>query len=142
MHTEERFAFAFVGGRDLIGLLCQIAKEARRNPIRQQSRPSALKNSEPPVDVVLNPAFTPVTADFRASHFEARRAVYACTVFCNFAVFGGSCFESPEKAAPHVDMAAGEERLEVAELPIFAIRAEREAWDARAHRRFIQSTRR
>ena len=101
----------------------------------------ALRNSEPPIDLVLNPAFSPVTADFRAAHFEARRALYACTVFCNFAVFGGSCLESPEKT-PHVDVPVGEERLEVTELPMFAIRAEREAWDARAHRRFIQSTRR
>jgi len=102
----------------------------------------ALKNSEPPVDLVLNPAFSPVTADFRAAHFEARRALYACTVFCNFAVFGGSCLESPEKAARHIEVPAAEERLEVAELPVFAIRAERKAWDAHAHRRFIQSTRR
>jgi pimeloyl-ACP methyl ester carboxylesterase len=102
----------------------------------------ALKNSEPPVDLVLNPAFTPVTADFGAAHFEARRALYACTVFCNFAVFGGSCVETPEKDAPHVEVPANEERLEVVELPVFAIRAERDAWDARAHRRFIQSTRR
>jgi predicted amidohydrolase len=101
-----------------------------------------LKNSEPSVDLVLNPAFSPVTADFHAAHFEARRALYAATVFCNFAAFGGSCFESPEKAAPRIELPAGEERLEVAELPVFAIRAEREAWDARAHRRFIQSTRR
>lgn len=102
----------------------------------------ALKNSEPTVDLVLNPAFSPVTADFRAAHFEARRALYACTAFCNFAVFGGSCLESPEKAAPQIDVPAGEERLELAELPVFSIRAERDAWDARAHRRFIQSTRR
>lgn len=53
-----------------------------------------------------------------------------------------SCLESPEKAAPHVEVPAGEERLEVAELPVFEIRAEREAWDALAHRRFLQSTRR
>jgi predicted amidohydrolase len=102
----------------------------------------ALKNSEPPVDLVLNPAFTPVTADFSAAHFEARRALYACTVFCNFAVFGGSCVETPDKDAARIEMPAGDERLEVVELPVFAIRAERDAWDARAHRRFIQSTRR
>jgi pimeloyl-ACP methyl ester carboxylesterase/predicted amidohydrolase len=102
----------------------------------------ALRNSEPPVDLVLNPAYTPVTADFRAAHFEARRALYACTVFCNFAVFGGSCLESPEKAALDIEVPAGEERLEVAEIPVLAIRTEREAWDALAHRRFVQSTRR
>lgn len=73
----------------------------------------ALESSEPTVDVVLDPAFSPVSADFRAAHSEARRALYACTAFCNFAVFGGSCLESPEKAAPE-----------------------------RAHRRFIPSTRR
>jgi pimeloyl-ACP methyl ester carboxylesterase/predicted amidohydrolase len=100
----------------------------------------ALKNSEPPVDVVINPAFTPVTVDFQAAHFEARRALYACTVFCNFAVFGGSSIETPEKSS-RIELTAGEERLEVADIPLFAIRAERSAWDAQAHRRFIQSTR-
>lgn len=102
----------------------------------------AFKNSEPPVDVVINPAFTPVTADFHAAHFEARRALYACTVFCNFAVFGGSCIESPEKSGGRVELAAGEERLAVADIPLFQMRTERSAWDAQAHRRFIQSTRR
>jgi len=102
----------------------------------------ALKNSEPPIDVVINPAFTPVTVDFLAAHFEARRALYACTVFCNFAAFGGSCIESPEKSSDRIELAAGEERLEVADIPVFAIRTERNAWDARAHRRFVQSTRR
>jgi hypothetical protein len=63
-------------------------------------------------------------------------------VFCNFAVFGGSCLKSPEKTVPRIEVPAGEERLELAELPVFAIRAERNAWDARAHQRFIQSTRR
>jgi pimeloyl-ACP methyl ester carboxylesterase/predicted amidohydrolase len=101
----------------------------------------AFKNSEPPVDLVINPAFTPVTADFQAAHFEARRALYACTLFCNFAVFGGSCIESPEKSFRRVELAAGEERLAVADVPLFAMRAERNAWDAQAHRRFIQSTR-
>ncbi len=102
----------------------------------------ALKNDEPAADLVINPAFSPVTADFRAAHFEARRALYACTVFCNFATFGGSCIESPEKTPRPNELPAGEERLELAEVPLFAIRAERGAWDAHAHRRFIQSTRR
>jgi pimeloyl-ACP methyl ester carboxylesterase/predicted amidohydrolase len=102
----------------------------------------ALKNSEPPIDVVLNPAFTPVSVDFHAAHFEARRALYACTVFCNFAVFGGSSIDSPEKSSGHVEIAAGDERLEVADVPLFQLRTERSAWDAQAHRRFIQSTRR
>lgn len=101
----------------------------------------ALKNSEPPIDVVINPAFTPVTVDFQAAHLEARRALYACTVFCNFAVFGGSCIETPEKCSGRIELAAGEERLAIADIPLFAIRAERRVWDAQAHRRFIQSTR-
>ena len=101
----------------------------------------AFKNSEPPIDLVINPAFTPVTVDFQAAHFEARRALYACTVFCNFAVFGGSRIESPEKSSPRIELPAGEERLEVADIPLFMMRAERSAWDAQAHHRFIQSTR-
>jgi pimeloyl-ACP methyl ester carboxylesterase/predicted amidohydrolase len=100
-----------------------------------------LKNSEPPIDLVINPAFSPVTADFHAAHFEARRALYACSVFCNFGVFGGSCIESPEKASRRIELGAGEERLEVADIPLFAMRAERSVWDAQAHRRFVQSTR-
>lgn len=102
----------------------------------------ALKNSEPPVDIVLNPAFSPVTADFRAAHFEARRALYACTVFCNFAAFGDSRIESPDKGARTIRVPRGEERLELVDVPLFAMRAERSAWDARARGRFIQSTRR
>jgi hypothetical protein len=82
-----------------------------------------------------------VTADFEAVHFEARRSLYACTVFCNFALFGDSRFESPEKRARAIRVPKGEERLELADIPLFAMRAERSAWDERAHRRFIQSTR-
>lgn len=101
----------------------------------------ALKNSVPPVDILLNPAFSPVTADFQAAHFEARRALYACTVFCNFATFGDSRIESPEKSARTIRVPRGEERVEIVDVPLFAMRAERSAWDARAHGRFIQSTR-
>jgi hypothetical protein len=36
----------------------------------------------------------------------------------------------------------GEERLEVVDVPLLAMRAERTAWDEHARRRFIQSTRR
>lgn len=101
----------------------------------------ALKNTEPPIDLVINPAFTPVTADFQAAHFEARRALYACSVFCNFALFGDSLVESPEKGGGVSRIPAGEERLEITEVPLFAMRSERSAWDARAHHRFVQSTR-
>ncbi|GAI20465.1 unnamed protein product, partial [marine sediment metagenome] len=49
-----------------------------------------LKNFEPPVDIILNPAFTPVTADFKAAHFDARRSIYAYCFFANVAEFGDS----------------------------------------------------
>ena len=100
----------------------------------------ALKNAEPAADLVLNPAFSPVTSDFEAAHFEARRSLYACTVFCNFALFGGSRIQSPEKVQPVV-LGPGEERVVVIEVPLLAMRAERRAWDERARARFIQSTR-
>jgi hypothetical protein len=100
-----------------------------------------LRNTEPPVDVVLNPAFTPVTADFVAAHFGARRALYACTAFCNHAVFGDSEIFSPEKRRRRVRVAATRETVAVRDVPLFALRAERRAWDERAHRRLIQSTR-
>lgn len=52
----------------------------------------ALRNADPPVDIVLNPAFTPVTADFEAAHFEGRRSLYAYCVFCTAARFGTRSF--------------------------------------------------
>jgi predicted amidohydrolase len=100
-----------------------------------------LKNAEPAVDVVLNPAFTRVTADFTAAHVSARRALYACTAFCNHAVLGDSEIFTPEKHKRRVHVAAGKEIVVVRDVPLFALRAERRAWDERAHRRFIQSTR-
>ncbi|UJR82233.1 alpha/beta fold hydrolase [Sandaracinus amylolyticus] len=102
----------------------------------------ALKNTEPPIDLLINPAFTMVTSDFETAHAEARRALYACTLFCNFAAFGGSLATSPDKGAPRIVIPRGEERLEVLEVPLFEMRAERRAWDQRAHARFVQSTRR
>ncbi|AKF05140.1 alpha/beta fold hydrolase [Sandaracinus amylolyticus] len=102
----------------------------------------ALKNTEPPLDLLINPAFTAVTSDFETAHAEARRALYACTLFCNFAAFGGSLATSPDKSAARVVIPRGEERLEVLDVPLFEMRAERRAWDERAHARFVQSTRR
>lgn len=101
----------------------------------------ALKNAEPPVDVVINPAFTPVTADFDAAHFGARRALYAVSVFCNVAVFGGSGIYSPEKRKRRVHVPAGREAVVFRDVPLLAMRAERSLWEARTHARFIQSTR-
>ncbi|KKM78300.1 hypothetical protein LCGC14_1361370, partial [marine sediment metagenome] len=56
-----------------------------------------LKNFEPPIDIILNPAFTPVTADFKAAHFDARRSIYAYSFFANIAEFGESLIYTPEK---------------------------------------------
>lgn len=100
-----------------------------------------LKNAEPPIDILINPAFTPVTADFTAAHVGARRALYACTVFCNHAAFGDSEIFSPEKRKRRVHVAPGREAVVHRDVPLMELRAERRAWDERAHRRFIQSTR-
>jgi predicted amidohydrolase len=100
-----------------------------------------LRNAEPPVDVLINPAFTPVTADFSAAHLGARRALYACTVFCNHATFGDSEIFSPEKRKRRVHVAPKKEAVVFRDVPLLELRAERRAWDKRAHRRFIQSTR-
>lgn len=100
-----------------------------------------LRNAEPPVDVLINPAFTPVTADFSAAHLSARRALYTCTVFCNHAMFGDSEIFSPEKRKRRVHVAPKKEAVVFRDVPLFELRAERRAWEQRAHRRFIQSTR-
>lgn len=100
-----------------------------------------LRNAEPPIDVLINPAFTPVTADFSAAHLGARRSLYACTVFCNHATFGHSEIFSPEKRKRRVHVAPKREAVVYRDVPLLELRAERRAWDERAHRRFIQSTR-
>ncbi len=100
-----------------------------------------LRNAEPPIDVLINPAFTPVTADFSAAHLGARRALYTCTVFCNHATFGHSEIFSPEKRKRRVHVGPKKEAVLYRDLPLFELRAERRAWDERAHRRYIQSTR-
>jgi pimeloyl-ACP methyl ester carboxylesterase/predicted amidohydrolase len=102
-----------------------------------------LKNADPPVDIVLNPAFTPVTADFEAAHFEARRSLYACCLFCNAARFGNSLISSPEKAHRRRRALPGRETLLFKDVDLLALRAARRRWEALhgtdAH--FIQSTR-
>lgn len=100
-----------------------------------------LRNAEPPIDVLVNPAFTPVTADFLAAHLGARRALYTTTVFCNHAIFGDSEIFSPEKHKRRVHVAPKKQAVIHRDIPLFDLRAERRAWDQRAHRRFIQSTR-
>lgn len=101
----------------------------------------ALKNAEPAVDIVLNPAFTPVTADFEAAHFEARRSLYACCVFANFAQFGGSLIHSPEKSRKKLSLPPGREALLHRDVDLFGLRAERRRWDLDRSGRYIQSTR-
>ena len=102
-----------------------------------------LKNAEPPVDLIINPAFTPVTGDFKAAHFDARRSIYAYCFFANVAEFGGSLIYSPEKKDAERNLFAGEEGLIYKEVDLFRLRSERKKWEAeRAKSRpFIQSTR-
>jgi tetratricopeptide (TPR) repeat protein/predicted amidohydrolase len=102
-----------------------------------------LKNAEPPVDLVFNPAFTPVTADFRAAHFDARRSIYAYCFFANVAEFGDSLIYTPEKERVERSIPAGEERLIYKDIDLFQLRSERKKWDIeqRKRRPFIQSTR-
>jgi predicted amidohydrolase len=103
----------------------------------------ALRNADPPVDIVLNPAFTPVTADFEAAHFEARRSLYAYCLFCNAARFGNSLISSPEKEHRRRRLRPGREALLVKEVDLLALRAARRRWEMLhgADARFIQSTR-
>jgi pimeloyl-ACP methyl ester carboxylesterase/predicted amidohydrolase len=102
-----------------------------------------LKNADPPVDIVLNPAFTPVTADFEAAHFEARRSLYAYCLFCNAARFGNSLISSPEKAHRRRHVSPSREALLFKDVDLVALRAARRHWETirgtGAH--FIQSTR-
>jgi pimeloyl-ACP methyl ester carboxylesterase/predicted amidohydrolase len=103
----------------------------------------ALRNADPPVDIVLNPAFTPVTADFEAAHFEARRSLYAYCLFCNAARFGNSLISSPEKEHRRRRVARGREALLAKDVDLLALRAARRHWELvrGADARFIQSTR-
>lgn len=102
-----------------------------------------LKNHVPPVDIVVNPACTPVTADFEAAHFESRRSIYAYCVFCNMGTFGHSLVYSPERHEAGRQLAPGEEDLLVKEVDLFGLRAARRHWEEiRRHEHgFIQSTR-
>jgi predicted amidohydrolase len=88
----------------------------------------ALRRCSPPIDVVLNPTFTPVTADFQAAHFEARRS-------------GGSAINSPEKDRTLRTLPAGAEGILHKDVDLVELRAEREKWAELRRPRFIQSTR-
>jgi hypothetical protein len=102
-----------------------------------------LKNADPPVDILLNPAFTPVTADFRAAHFDARRSIYAYCFFANVAEFGESFIYSPEKERVERNIPAREESLIYKDVDLFQLRSERKKWEIEQKKlkSFIQSTR-
>ncbi|NVM34745.1 MAG: carbon-nitrogen hydrolase family protein [Candidatus Lokiarchaeota archaeon] len=102
-----------------------------------------LKNFEPPVDIVINPAFTPVTADFKAAHFDARRSIYAYCFFANVAEFGDSLIYTPEKDRTERNIPAKEEGLIYKDIDLFKLRSERKKWEKEQKKelQFIQSTR-
>lgn len=102
-----------------------------------------LKNFEPPVDIVINPAFTPITADFKAAHFDARRSIYAYCFFVNVAEFGESFIYTPEKDRTERMIPAKEEGLIYKDVDIFNLRSERKRWEKKLkkEKQFIQSTR-
>ena len=102
-----------------------------------------LKNFEPPVDIILNPAFTPVTADFKAIHFDARRSIYAYCFFANVAEFGESLIYTPEKERVERNIPPKQEALIYKDVDLFRLRSERKKWEERQRKEkdFIQSTR-
>ena len=102
-----------------------------------------LKNFEPPIDIILNPAFTPVTADFKAVHFDGRRSIYAYSFFANVAEFGNSLIYTPEKERVERIIPPKKEDLIYKDVDIFKLRSERKKWEKEQNkeRRFIQSTR-
>jgi predicted amidohydrolase len=102
-----------------------------------------LKNFEPPVDLIINLSFTPVTADFKAAHFDARRSIYAYCFFANIGEFGDSSIYTPEKERIERTIPAGEEGLIYKDIDLFQLRSERKKWEKKRkfEPRFIQSTR-
>ena len=102
-----------------------------------------LKNFEPPVDIILNPAFTPVTADFKAAHFDARRSIYAYCFFANVAEFGDSLIYTPEKERIERTIPSKEEAIIYKDVDLFKLRSERKKWEKehKNEKLFIQSTR-
>ena len=102
-----------------------------------------LKNFEPPIDIILNPAFTPVTADFKAAHFDARRSIYAYSFFANIGEYGESLIYTPEKDRTERMVPAKEEGLIFKDIDLFKLRSERKKWEKeqKKEQMFIQSTR-
>ena len=102
-----------------------------------------LKNFEPPVDLIINPAFTPVTADFKAAHFDARRSIYAYCFFANIGEYGNSLIYTPEKERIERTLPPQEEGLIFKDIDLFKLRSERKKWQKihEKEKKFIQSTR-
>lgn len=102
-----------------------------------------LKNFEPPVDIIINPAFTPVTADFKAIHFDARRSIYAYSFFVNIAEFGDSLIYTPEREREERTIVKGKEDIIYKDIDLFKLRAARNKWEKEQQKTksFIQSTR-
>ncbi|MFX1328861.1 MAG: carbon-nitrogen hydrolase family protein, partial [Promethearchaeota archaeon] len=102
-----------------------------------------LKNFEPPVDLIFNPAYTPVTADFKAAHFDARRSIYAYCFFVNIGEYGESLIYTPEKERIERIIPPKEENLIYKDIDLFKLRSERKKWEKqkKSKRQFIQSTR-
>ncbi len=102
-----------------------------------------LKNFEPPIDIILNPAFTPVTADFKAAHFDARRSIYAYSFFANIGEFGESLIYTPEKDRTERIIPAKKENLIFKDIDLFKLRSERTKWEKEQNKeqKYIQSTR-
>jgi hypothetical protein len=95
------------------------------------------------IDIVINPAFTPVTADFKAAHFDARRSIYAYCFFANVAEFGESFIYTPEKDRTERIVPAKKEDVIYKDVNIFKLRTERKKWEKMQKKelQFIQSTR-
>jgi predicted amidohydrolase/tetratricopeptide (TPR) repeat protein len=102
-----------------------------------------LKNFEPPIDLIFNLALTPVTADFKAAHFDARRSIYSYCFFANVAEFGDSFIYTPEKARTELVIPPGKEDLIYKDVDLFKLRSERKKWELKQKNQkpFIQSTR-
>ena len=88
-----------------------------------------LKDFEPPVDILLNPAFTPVNADFKAAHFDARRSIYAYCFFANVGEFGDSLIYTPEKERIERTIPSKDEGLIYKDIDVFNLRSERKKWE-------------
>ena len=84
-----------------------------------------LKYFEPPVDIILNPALIPVTADFKAVHFDARRSIYAYAFFANVADYGNSLIYTPEEERIERNVPLREEGLIYKDVDLFRLRSVR-----------------